>query len=87
MIKLMENYKFFSNTECQYYPCHKGLNKNFNCLFCYCPLYALGDKCGGNFVYLENGVKSCENCSLPHGENGYEYVMSKIGELIDLAKK
>lgn len=83
----MENYKFFSNTECEYFPCHKGVGEKFNCLFCYCPLYALGDKCGGKFVYLKNGVKSCENCTLPHGEGGYEHVMSKIGGLIDLVKK
>lgn len=83
----MGNYKFFSNTECEYFPCHKGVGAKFNCLFCYCPLYALGDKCGGDFVYLKNGVKSCENCTLPHSEGGYEHVMSKIGGLIDLAKK
>ena len=36
----MENsYRFFENKECQYYPCHKGI-ENMNCLFCYCPLYS-----------------------------------------------
>ena len=31
----MENsYRFFENKECQYYPCHKGI-ENMNCLFCY----------------------------------------------------
>ena len=45
-----KHYSYFSNKECEYFPCHKGADpENFNCLFCYCPLYALGDKCGGNF--------------------------------------
>ena len=38
-----KHYSFFSNRECEYFPCHKGADpENFNCLFCYCPLYALG---------------------------------------------
>ena len=53
-------YAYFQNTACPYFPCHAKANREFfNCLFCYCPLYALGDKCGGNFVYTENGVKDC----------------------------
>ena len=40
-----KHYSFFSNKECEYFPCHQGADpENFNCLFCYCPLYALGDK-------------------------------------------
>ena len=53
----MENYKFCQNQACEFFPCHKGVDdENFNCLFCYCPLYVLGNKCGGNFKYLENGM-------------------------------
>ena len=49
----MEHFKFFQNKKCEYFPCHKTKNEeDFNCLFCYCPLYALGDKCGGNFKYI-----------------------------------
>ena len=60
-IKMSENYKFFQNNKCEYFPCHKiDDTENFNCLFCYCPLYALGDKCGGNFKYLNDGkIKDC----------------------------
>lgn len=59
-------YAYFQNTACPYFPCHAKANREFfNCLFCYCPLYALGDKCGGNFVYTENGVKDCSNCLVP----------------------
>lgn len=71
--------EFFQNRACQYFPCHKKASEeDFNCLFCYCPLYMLGKDCGGNFVYLENGIKSCENCTLPHSPGGYDYVMKKF---------
>ena len=37
------HYAFFQNTDCEYFPCHKTAHpERFNCLFCYCPLYALG---------------------------------------------
>ena len=51
-----KHYAYFCNRECEYFPCHKGADpENFNCLFCYCPLYVLGDRCGGKFAYLPNG--------------------------------
>ena len=35
-----KHYAYFCNRECEYFPCHKGADpENFNCLFCYCPLY------------------------------------------------
>ena len=77
MIK--SDFSFFQNSDCEYFPCHKVTNaESFNCLFCYCPLYALGDECGGNFTYIENGKKSCSDCLIPHSENGYDYVLSKL---------
>lgn len=76
----MANYfKFFSNVLCEYFPCHKGVDKdNFNCLFCYCPLYLLEDKCGGNFSILSNGIKDCSNCTFPHVKENYDIMISKI---------
>lgn len=74
--------EFFQNRACEHFPCHKGIDESdFNCLFCYCPLYLLGRDCGGNCKYLPNGIKSCVNCTLPHGSGGYAYVMEKY-ELI-----
>ena len=74
-----EAYKFVQNRACEFFPCHKGVaEEEFNCLFCCCPLYALGGECGGDFVVLENGVKSCENCTIPHGDKGYAYVNDKF---------
>ena len=41
-------YSFFQHTACEFFPCHETAHpEDFNCLFCYCPLYALGDRCGG----------------------------------------
>ena len=71
--------KFFSNRECKYFPCHKVDDvDNFNCMFCYCPLYFLGDKCGGNFSMSSTGKKSCINCSVPHNPNSYDSIMDKL---------
>lgn len=82
----MAHYDFFQNKECEYFPCHQGV-KEFNCLFCYCPLYALGDKCGGNFVYTADGIKDCSGCRLPHQRENYGYITQKLEEIIRLAKK
>ena len=85
----MENsYCFFQNRECEYFLCHRVRDdSNFNCLFCYCPLYALGDKCGGNFSYTEKGIKDCSKCLIPHSEGGYDYVLSKFSQITELACK
>lgn len=82
----MANYEFFQNKACEYFPCHKVKEEEFNCLFCYCPLYALKDKCGGDFVYLESGIKSCMACKKPHSKDGYKHIMSHIKEVMNLGK-
>ena len=80
-----ENYKFHQNKECEFFPCHKTDDpENFNCLFCYCPLYALGEGCGGNFKILENGFKDCSGCLIPHRRAGYDYIIGKYPEIIEL---
>lgn len=69
---------YFCNTDCEYYPCHPIENGDaFNCLFCFCPLYEKDD-CGGDFVILENGVKDCSACLLPHRPENYRYMMEKL---------
>lgn len=83
-----KHYSFFQNRECEYFPCHKGANpETFNCLFCYCPLYALGRRCGGNFRYNEKGYKDCTNCAFPHQKANYEKVIGRYKEIIELVKK
>ena len=84
----MANYDFFQNSVCEYFPCHKCTNtENFSCLFCYCPLYVLGDKCGGNFTYTKEGIKDCTNCIVPHRRENYDRIMEKMKAVIELAKK
>lgn len=84
----MANYDFFQNKECEYFPCHACADQeSFSCLFCYCPLYALGDKCGGNFTYLENGIKDCSGCLKPHRRENYPRIMEKMPELMEMARK
>jgi len=58
----MENsYRFYNNKDCKYLPCHKvGNVEEFNCMFCYCPLYLLED-CGGKYI-SNYGVKDCTDC-------------------------
>ena len=74
-----KGFSFFSNRACEYFPCHsKGDPENFNCMFCYCPLYPLGENCGGNFRYLSNGYKDCSNCLVPHRRESYGYIIEKL---------
>ena len=76
-----ENYKFHSHKACEFFPCHPTEDQDsFNCLFCYCPLYPMGKDCGGNFVYLEGGIKDCSNCMVPHKKGNYDYMMSRLME-------
>ena len=83
----MANYDFFQHKQCEYFPCHRGGDpEKFSCLFCYCPLYALKDKCGGNFKYTEDGIKDCSNCMVPHKRNNYAYIMSKYSDILEITK-
>lgn len=78
-----EKYKFIQHKECEFFPCHKGVDVEvFNCLFCYCPLYLLKNECGGNFA-IDHGIKNCSGCTKPHGADSYEFIMSKIKLVIE----
>jgi Zn-finger protein len=77
-----KGYSFYSNTNCEYFPCHSVENpETFNCLFCYCPLYTLGTGCGGKFKYTKNGIKNCADCDLPHHKENYGRVIIKLKEI------
>ena len=85
----MENsYRFFQNKSCEYFPCHEIKDSgDFNCLFCYCPLYALGDYCGGNCSYTKEGIKDCSKCLIPHSPKGYDYINDRFRQIAELAKQ
>ena len=86
MENIPENsYKFYRNTACKYFPCHNVEDdRRFNCLFCYCPLYFLGEKCGGNYSKVGDGgkIKDCSNCLIPHRPENYDYIVKKVMENI-----
>ncbi len=83
-----KRYAFFQHRSCEYFPCHEGVpEEDFNCLFCYCPLYTLGKACGGACVFLPDGVKSCENCAFPHRRENYGAVTARFPELAALAAR
>ena len=83
-----KHYAFFQNRDCEYFPCHEDIpEQDFNCLFCYCPLYTLGEDCGGNCCFTENGIKSCENCAFPHRRESYDVRLRRFPELAELAAR
>ena len=88
MAEHKDHYSHYGNHECEYFPCHKVPEGfDFNCLFCYCPLYALGDRCGGNFRYIQGGIKDCSGCLFPHKRENYDKINARDGEIMQLAKK
>ena len=82
-----KHYAYFQNRECEFFPCHEGADsEDFSCIFCYCPLYAFGENCKGNFTYTEKGIKDCSGCQIPHKRNNYGYVTECFQEIAELAK-
>ncbi|MBR7070902.1 MAG: metal-binding protein [Clostridia bacterium] len=71
-------FSFFKNENCEYFPCHKVHDsENFNCIFCFCPLYHL-ENCGGNYTVNERHIKDCSNCLLPHKPENYSFITDKL---------
>ena len=82
------HYQFFQNRQCEYFPCHKGISEeDFNCLFCYCPLYALGKNCGGNCYYTKEGIKACDKCAFPHQAKNYDAVNERYRDIMKVVAK
>ncbi|MDO4793355.1 MAG: cysteine-rich small domain-containing protein [Filifactor alocis] len=90
MAETKNSFSYFCNRECEYFPCHGDKDREveyFNCLFCYCPLYMLGSECGGNVHYMDNGIKDCSKCMLPHSKGGYEYINKKFMQIVETMSK
>lgn len=71
-----QSYRFFENKDCRYYPCHKDIAE-LNCLFCYCPLYAM-EHCPGNHQYVDRQgckIKICTECTFPHKPENYDKII------------
>ena len=84
----MPYYDFFQHKQCEYFPCHAGADpETFSCLFCYCPLYCLGEDCGGNFRYTASGIKDCQHCLRPHRRENYDAICKQMKQVLELVKK
>ena len=80
---MVNSHRFFENTDCKYYPCHKGIDE-INCLFCYCPMYMM-ENCPGNPEYKEKEgkkIKVCTNCTYPHRAENYDSVVETVARNI-----
>ena len=76
------SYRFFQNRECKFFPCHEVQDEDdFNCLFCYCPLY-LDDNCIGSPEYIITGrgqrIKDCSSCVVVHRPEMYDKVIAHL---------
>lgn len=76
------SYRFFQNRECKFFPCHGVQDEDdFNCLFCYCPLY-LDDNCIGSPEYIITGrgqrIKDCSSCLVVHSPEMYDEVIAHL---------
>lgn len=76
------NYKFFQNRDCEFFPCHEVKDEDkFNCLFCYCPLY-FDESCIGSPEYIVNGrgqkIKDCSSCLVVHRPEMYDKVIAHL---------
>ncbi|MGN0349305.1 MAG: cobyrinate a,c-diamide synthase [Roseburia sp.] len=79
--KVKSSHRFFENKACKYFPCHKGVEE-FNCLFCFCPLYHKKN-CPGNPQYTEKErkrIKVCTNCTFPHQPENYDRILQILKE-------
>lgn len=76
------SYRFFQNRDCKFFPCHDVQDEDdFNCLFCYCPLY-LDDNCIGSPEYIITGrgqrIKDCSSCLVVHSPEMYDKVIAHL---------
>lgn len=73
---MKNSYRFFENRECKYFPCH-AVAEDFNCLFCYCPMY-LKKNCPGSPSFIEKDgktIKDCTGCAFPHRPENYDKII------------
>ena len=76
-----ESSRFFSNMQCEYFPCH-SLKGDFNCLFCYCPMYSFKN-CLGNPRFKKKNeklIKICTDCIYPHIPGNYDSIIGFLSK-------
>ena len=66
---------------CDHFPCHDNLENEFNCEYCYCPLYNYDClKYGGQPTFLNEKtetIKDCSKCLVPHGSD-FQIILHNI---------
>jgi len=70
---MSEHYKFFENDLCEYYQCHKNIER-INCMYCFCPLFNTKE-------CVSKKKNDCENCTFPHKEENYSAMIDKLKKL------
>jgi Zn-finger protein len=74
-------FNYFRNDDCEFFPCHAGIGfDDFNCLFCFCPLFFVGN-CGGEYTLLDGGWKDCSLCTLNHRRENYQLVIDTLKQI------
>jgi Zn-finger protein len=71
--------RFFRNTRCEHFPCHDLDARQFNCLFCFCPMYHM--ECLSEPGHLETQgvrIKDCSRCDYPHRPENYERIIRHV---------
>ncbi|MDD5697949.1 MAG: cysteine-rich small domain-containing protein [Victivallaceae bacterium] len=71
---------FFQNRDCPYFPCHTSETAEFNCKFCYCPLFFMKN-CGGSYTLLD-GKKNCCGCDFPHRPENLQLIIEKLAGMM-----
>lgn len=70
------------NYECEYRPCHEGLE---DCTFCYCPFYPCNDSLTGGSLVISKTTKepvwSCIACIFPHKSKNAQGIISGLLKL------
>ena len=78
-------FKGYTNRQCEFYPCHKNVKGEFNCLFCYCPLVFID--CKGTYTIFtdKHGAerKDCSACILPHNgiEKSWNFIQKSLYDI------
>ena len=71
--------KFFENRKCEYYPCHKTESEDFNCLFCFCPMYYAICLGVPKYIILNGSlIKDCSACDYPHRPGNYATLLEYL---------
>ncbi|MCL1847676.1 MAG: histidine phosphatase family protein [Coriobacteriia bacterium] len=74
------SFSFTQNRDCEFFPCHAVEDpRDFNCLFCFCPLYHWDADCPGTPRYTKRGIKDCSACLLPHERDSYGLITKNLG--------